>query len=238
MHERLHRLGCQSLTEPGMRDGVVGQIARQDRIVMVGEALGERCPKRRIIGSVRSEAGAARARPVCGPHRHDVGRQLLRNALQHAFDVCAAAVDLVDENDGRDFQPLQRPHQHARLRLHAFHGGDDQHGAVEHVEHPFHLGDEIGVAGRVDQIDGEAVDDERDDGRLNGDAALPFQRQRIGLGIAVIDAADLVDDTGCKEQSFSQACLAGVYVRQDSQIQSPHRASCPHDREQLLSGWT
>ena len=139
----------------------------------------------------------------------------------------AAAVDLVHEDERRNAQALQRPHQYASLRLHALDGGDDQHRAVEHAQHPLHLGDEVRVAGRVDQVDRDVVDDERHDGGLDRDAALPFERKGIGLGVAVIDAADLVDDPGGVEQPLGQAGLTGVYMRQDSQVQCSHKASCP-----------
>jgi hypothetical protein len=73
-----------------------------------------------------------------------------------------------------------------------------------------HLGYEIRVAGRVDQIDGGAIDGERDDRGLDRDPALALQRQRIGLRRALIDAAGLVDNTSAVEQSLRQRCLAGV----------------------------
>ena len=66
--------------------------------------------------------------------------------------------------------------------------------------------------------------DERHDGGLDRDAALPFQRQGIGLGAAVVDAADLVDDAGGVEQPLGQACLTGVYMRQDPQVQRVARS--------------
>src|SRR5205085_2291269 len=77
------------------------------------------------------------------------------------------------------------------------------------------------------------VDRERHDGRLDGYAPLSFQRQRIGLGTAVVDAADLVDDTGCVEQPFGQGRLTGVYMGQDPKVERS-QASCPLDRRQLL----
>ena len=117
-------------------------------------------------------------------------------------------------------QPPQRAHQHARLRLHALDRGDDEHRAVEHAEHPLDLGDEVRVAGRVDQVDGDVADDERDDRGLDRDAALALQRQRVGLGVAVVDAADLVDDAGGVEQPLGEGGLTGVDVRQDPQVQA------------------
>ena len=116
-------------------------------------------------------------------------------------------------------QPLQGAHQHPGLCLHAFDGGDHQHGAVEHAQHPFDLGDEVRVARGVDQVDRGVVDDERHHRGLDGDAALPFQRQGVGLGGAVVDAADLVDDAGGMQDPLGQAGLTGVDMRQDSQVQ-------------------
>jgi hypothetical protein len=63
------------------------------------------------------------------------------------------------------------------------------------------------VAGCIDQIDGDVLDDEGRNGGLDRDAASPFQRGGVGLRVAVIDAADLVDDTGGEEQPLGQACL-------------------------------
>ena len=86
-------------------------------------------------------------------------------------------VDLVHEDERRHPKALQRSHQQTRLRLHALDGGDDEDGAIEDVQHPLDLGDEIRVARRVDQIDRDVVDRERDDCGSDRDAALPFERE-------------------------------------------------------------
>ena len=52
--------------------------------------------------------------------------------------------------------------EHARLRLHALDRRDDEHRAVEHEQRPLDLGDEVGVTRRVDDVDGEVADRERD----------------------------------------------------------------------------
>jgi hypothetical protein len=135
---------------------------------------------------------------------------------------------------------FQRAHQHPGLGLHALDRGDHQHRAVQHVQHPLHLGDEVRVTGRVDQVDGDIADGEGHDGGLDRDAALPFQRQGVGLGAAVVDAADLVDDPGGVQKPLGQRGLTGVYMRQDAQVERAHGASCPSDRRKPPSAktWT
>jgi len=74
------------------------------------------------------------------------------------------------------FRSPLRPNRTRSLWLHALDGRDHQHGAVEHAQGAFHLGDEIRVAWRVDQVDGDIVDRERNDRGLDRDPALPLQR--------------------------------------------------------------
>ena len=53
----------------------------------------------------------------------------------------------------RDAEPLHDPDQRAGLRLHTLDRGDDEHRAVEHSQRAFDLGDEVGVARGVDEVD-------------------------------------------------------------------------------------
>jgi hypothetical protein len=236
VHQRPPALRRQLAAEPpvGDRRPVVHPVGEQG-VVVVGEQLDQPGGEAGVGGAVGREARAAGTQPTGRPHRDDRRGQPLGDAPQDAVGVGAAAVQLVHEQQGGDAQPLQRPHQQAGLRLHALHRGDDQHGAVEHAQDPFHLGDEVGVAGRVDQVDGDAVEHQRHHRGLDGDAALALQRQRVGLGAAVVDAADLADDTGGVEQPLGQGGLTGVYMCQDSQVQRAHEASCPLDS---AYGWT
>src|SRR5262249_32563980 len=165
------------------------------------------------------------------------GRQLLGDVVQHAFGVGAATVDLVHEDHRWDAQALQRTHQYACLCLDALNGRHDEHRAVEHVQHPLDLGNEVRVAGRIDQVDCDVGDLERDNRRLDGDAASPLQGERVGLSAAAVDTADLADDAGVVEQAFGQAGLTGVDMRQDSQVQRAHCESCPSGRR-IAAGWT
>ena len=213
MHAAAPDLRCQRAAEPRPRQRrAVLDVGLEQGVVPVGEQLGER--------------------PLV--IRRDRGRaELLRDLAQHPRGVGAPPVGLVDEHDHRDAQPLQRTHQHARLRLHALDRGHDEHRAVEHGQDPLHLGDEVRVAGGVDQVDGDVAGGERRHRGLDRDAAPAFQRERVGCGVAVVDTAELVDDACVVQQAFGQRGLTGVYVGEDAQIEDSHSASCPPNG----SGW-
>ena len=67
------------------------------------------------------------------------------------------AVDLVDDDDGRQLG-LQRLAEHVtRLRQRAFAGVDQQHDAVDHLEGAFDFAAEVAVSRGVDDVDLDAV---------------------------------------------------------------------------------
>ncbi len=105
-----------------------------------------------------------------------LGRVQRREQVEHLVgDLGRAgvgAVDLVNDHDGA------KPH-FERLRHHEFGlrqrplGGVDQHqSAVDHIEDALDLAAEIGVAGRIDDIDPRIVPDQRGCLGENGNAPL------------------------------------------------------------------
>jgi hypothetical protein len=92
--------------------------------------------------------------------------------VKHARAIGSRTIDLLHEQERRNPQPLEGAHEDSRLRLDAFDGGDHQHRPVQHAQHPFDLGDEVRMAGRVYQVHRDAVDRERHDRGPDGDATL------------------------------------------------------------------
>ena len=134
---------------------------------------------------------------------------------------------------------MERPHQDPRLRLDALDGGDHEHRPVEHGQDPLHLGDEVRVARRVDQVDVDVADGERRHGRPDRDPALTLERQKVRLRRSVVDAADGTDHAGLVQQPFCESGLTRVYMRQDPEVQLFLRhASYPPSRSQTPYGWT
>ena len=223
MHERTPDLGRELFAQPAIRDPVILDVRGQEHLVPIGEHLGQPRPERGSLGS----------------HPDDRRRQSIGDLLQNAIGIGSGAVGLVHEDQRRDAQPLQRAHQQRRLRLHALDGRDHEHDAVQDFQHAVDLRDEVGVAGRIDQVDRDVVDRERHDGGSDRDPTLLFQRERVGLRRPVIDASGLVDDAGGVEQPLGERCLTGVYMRQDSQVErSFQQASYPPNRSKSPSRWT
>ena len=126
------------------------------------------------------------------------------------------AVDLVDDDDGRQLG-FERLREHvARLRQRAFGGVDEQHDAVDHLERALHFAAEVGVAGRVDDVDLAAV--VVDGGVLgeDGDAALAFEVVRVhdALGHLLVGA----EGAGLAQHGVDERGLAVVDVGDDGDI--------------------
>ena len=210
---------------------------REDRFVVLRERLGQGRVVRLVDGRERHEGGSGRAGVADPAHRDHAGRQASRQLGDDASVIGTSTVDLVDEDQGRDVEPLERAEQERGLRLDALDRRDDQDGAVEHAEDAFDLRDEVGVARRVDEVDREVAHEERGDRGPDGDAAFALEVERVGLGGAGVDAADVVDGAGGEEEPLGEGGLTGVDVGEDSEIERFHGASC-RTRRWSPSGWS
>ena len=144
--------------------------------------------------------------------------------VEHLVDDLARPrvrlVDLVDADDR--LQPdLQRLADHELGLRHRPLGRVDQHDrAVDHGQDALDLAAEIGVAGRVDDVDAHALPDDR--GRLgeDGDAALALEVVRIhhplGDPLVVAEGARLLQET------VDEGRLAVVDVGDDGDVAELH----------------
>ena len=229
----LRRLLGERLAKWAGIDRCPVEVAVQDHVVVAGHYLDRSLGEARIVKTMHRDAGLLRAEAPRRSHRKDVHSEALHDRSEHPPVVSADPIDLVHEHDRRHAEPTQGAKQQQRLRLHALDRRHDQDGAVENSEHAIHLGDEIWVSRRVDEVDHHTVDHERHHRGPDRDPALALQGERVGLRGAVIDATDLVDDSSCVQQPFGESGLTGVYVRQDPQVQHRQLASRPSDRHQV-----
>ena len=98
----------------------------------------------------------------------------LVDLVEHLLGPGVGPVDLVEHDDGRQVGGHRLRQHVAGLGQRALGRVDQQQDAVDHGQGPLDLAAEVGVAGRVDQVDLDALPVHR--GRLgeDGDAPLPL----------------------------------------------------------------
>ena len=131
-------------------------------------------------------------------------------------DARVGPVDLVDDEDHVQLQ-LERLAQHeARLGQRALAGVDQQQHAVDHRQAALDLAAEVGVAGRVDDVDlRPAVAD----GRVLGqdrDALLALEIARVEH--AILHRLVLAEGAGLPQHRVDERRLAMVDVRDDRHV--------------------
>ena len=131
-------------------------------------------------------------------------------------DARVGPVDLVDHEDHRQVR-LERLAQHeARLRQRAFARVDEQQHAVDHRERALDLAAEVGVAGRVDDVEVDVAVAHRGVLGENRDALLALQV--VGVHDALVDVLVLAERAGLPQQRVDERGLAVVDVGDDREI--------------------
>ncbi len=229
---RTRSVGERGLDDMGIHHAIVGEPVFEQGIVKVGERRNRGLVVQEMphahVGITRAEMGCRRQWQGCpAKPGFQLGHQ--------RFLTGAHAIDLVAEDDTRQVERADRAGEAAGLRLHAFDAGNDEDHGIKHRQGAFDFGDEIRMAGRIDQVHLQVVPGERGHGGADGNATLLFQRQGIGLGGAGIDTAEGSDGTGFEQETFGQAGLAGINMGKHPEIEhSRHEAL--HFRQQR--GWT
>ena len=149
--------------------------------------------------------------------------ELPPEALQKGVMVGRADVHLVDEHDRRHLIAPQQLPERRGMPLHARRAAHDQHGAVEHLQRPLHLGGKIDVAGGIEQRQRAARQGQ--DGLLgkDRDAAAALLRVGIEKRIPVVDAPEGADDARLIEHGLRQRRLARVHMREQAHAKALFR---------------
>ena len=152
----------------------------------------------------------------------------LVDLVQHLRHPGVRAVDLVDHQHHRQAGGQGLAQDEAGLRQRPLGGVHQEQHAVDHVEGPLHLAAEVGVAGRVDDVD---LDPAVPDGRVLGedrDALLALQVHRVhhALGHVLVGA----EGAGLPEHGVDQGRLPMIDVGHDGHVPdvlaSRHEGGC------------
>ena len=147
--------------------------------------------------------------------RIEIDEQVV-DLVQHFLGARVRAIDLVDDDNGRQ-PPFQRlPQDEPGLRERAFRRVDQQHHAVDHRQRSFHLAAEIRVARRVDDVDEDVLVVNGGVLRHDGDPALALEIVAVhrALGDALVGA----ERAALMKERIDQCGLAVVDVRDDGDI--------------------
>ena len=162
---------------------------------------------------------------VLAQRQEQVGR--LRDDL---VDTRVGAVDLVDDDDDGQVGLEGLAQDEAGLRQGAFGGVDHEDDAVDHRQASLDLAAEVGVAGGVDHVDGDAVLKAQglgggaaivDGGVLgeNGDALLALEVTGVHDALAgLFDRVALGERSGLPEHCVNQRGLAMIDVCDDRDV--------------------
>ncbi len=150
--------------------------------------------------------------------RDGLGIQALADGVDGVLEIGAHLVDLVDEANARHAVLIGLTPNGFRLRLDAMHGIEHGAGAVEHAQRALHLGREVHVAGRVDDVDADIFPDAGRRGRGDGDAALLLLRHPIHRRGAFMDLTDAVRASCIEQDALRRGGLAGIDVGHDADV--------------------
>ena len=142
--------------------------------------------------------------------------QQLERFVEHFVRPGVGPVDLVDDDDR--LQPaLERLGEHVPRLRHRPLGRVDQHQRpVGHPQHALHLAAEVGVAGRVDEVDLHAVVVEGD--VLGQDRDAPLALQVVRVEDAIADELAGAELAALAQQAIDQRRLAVIDVGDDGDI--------------------
>jgi hypothetical protein len=140
------------------------------------------------------------------------------DAVQGAGERRPVAVELVDEERPRQAELLGHGPHDLGLGLHPLHGADHEQHRVGGRQGGPHVADEVGVAGRVQQVDLEAVVLHRRHRQRHRDLLAGLLRLEVGHGGAVLHPADPVGRAGGVQHRLDQGGLAGAPVTHDQDV--------------------
>ncbi len=149
---------------------------------------------------------------------HGVGLEPVLHHLHGIEKVGAHNVHLVDIRHARDAELLRLAPHGLGLRLDAAFRGKDRDVAVQHAQGALHFHREVHVAGGVDNIDAVVLPEAGGGGGSDGDAALLLFRHPVHGGVAVMDLAHFMIDSGIIQDTLRRRCLTGIDMGRNADI--------------------
>ena len=199
---------------------VGGQRVIEQQFVRVLEFLQHRAGRRQdALAHQIDDALEIDALPERPDHRRHIERQRVGDLVEDSDRVLALAIDLVGEGDDRNVAQPAHFEQFQRLALDALGDVDHHDRRIDRRQCPVGILREVGVAGGIEQVEGQPLMLEGHHRGRNRNAALLLDfhpvRTRRALAGATAHRAGLLDRARGGKQLFGERGLAGVRVRND-----------------------
>ena len=147
-------------------------------------------------------------RPDRELYRRRPGAEAILHHLHDPPEVGARPVHLVHEGDPGHAVLVGLPPDRLGLRLYAGDRAEHGHRAVENPKRPFHLGGEVHVSGRIDDVDPVVLPETGRRGRGDRDPALLLLLHPVHRRGSLVNLAQLVGDARVVEDAFGGGRLA------------------------------
>ena len=179
-----------------------------------------------VMGEQIGDAVETRLRTDGKFGRIGVRAEHLADLGECAIERRTFPIEFVDEDEPWDAERRSVAPEHDILRLDARHAVDHEHGEVGSGQAEEYLAAEVGVAGRVDEVDVVVVPVERCDGQRDRLLARSFLGIVVHHGGPLLDRSLPTDHPGAGEQRLGQARLAARVVTDQHDV--PDLLRGPH----------
>jgi hypothetical protein len=198
----------------GRELGALLEIEGHELLVHLDHLVDERVMRGLHRGKIGIAVGVEEAvHDVLAAVRGQVDRQALLaedllDALEQPFEIDVVRVDLVDEDHAAERALGRRAHHARRVELDAVLRVDHDDRRLDRRQGRDRLPGEVRHAGRVDQVDVDALEREVDERGVERVAVLLFERIEVGDGGASLEAAHRADGSGFPQQGVGQEGLS------------------------------
>ena len=144
--------------------------------------------------------------------------KLIAQFSDHALEIGAHSIHLVDERDARHIVAVGLPPYGLGLRLHAADGAEHAHGSIENAKRTLDLHRKIDVSGGIDNIDRTALPLTSNRRGLDGNAALALLDHKVGRSVAIMDIAMFMDLSRIKKNPLGGGCFASIDMGNNADI--------------------
>ena len=240
---------CSCVSVPASKNFSISDSSASATISM-SASRARRGIGRHVCGDVGlAELAAAIGQKHIGFQRHEIddaaerfffaNRQLNRNdgaaergvnRLQRALEAGALAIEAIDDDQAGQPGLLGGLPGFFGLHLHAGDGIDDENGRVGHAQRRARVGQKVGHARRVDEVDLRLVPFGVGEAGRERVLAGDFLFVVIGDGGAVVDLAESVDRAGVEQGGRSELGLSGTAVADQRDIPDVCRVIDLHRR--------